>query len=92
MSGGLQHAYDDVARCVHCGKIAVGPCASCKKPVCGDCCTLTEGGLTTFAICLECDRRGGRSLSSGWTRLLLGVFALLLALAAFALLSVVLLR
>ena len=93
MSGGLQHVGDDdVARCVHCGKVAAGPCASCKKPVCGDCCTLTEGGATVFAICLDCDRRGGRSLSGGWTRLLLGFAALIVLLALFALLSVTFLR
>ena len=93
MSGGLQHVGDDdVARCVHCGKPAAGPCASCRKPVCGDCCTLTEGGATVFAICLECDRRGGRSLGAGWMRLLLGFGALLVVLALFAFLSVKYLR
>ncbi|HEX6276408.1 MAG TPA: hypothetical protein VFZ53_25380 [Polyangiaceae bacterium] len=54
------------ARCVSCGALAVGPCARCRNPVCGDCCVLTSGGSTTFAICLACERRGGSSLTSGW--------------------------
>jgi hypothetical protein len=41
--------------------------------VCGDCCELTEGGATTFAICLSCVRRGGVSLSPAW----LGLFGYL---------------
>ena len=65
---GLAH-YDDggaPARCKHCGVLAVGPCARCREPVCGNCCVLTEGGATTWAICLGCDRRGGHSLRAGW--------------------------
>jgi hypothetical protein len=54
------------ARCVSCGAIAVGPCARCRNPVCGDCCVLTTGGSTTFAICSSCERRGGSSLRAGW--------------------------
>lgn len=71
------------ALCKHCSAEAVGPCARCHAPVCGDCCVLTEGGATTFAICLSCDRHGGRSLSSGWSTVLgwvLGPIALLLFL------------
>jgi hypothetical protein len=34
--------------------------------VCGDCCVLTEGGTKTFAICLGCDERSGRSLRRAW--------------------------
>lgn len=59
-----------VARCKLCGKTAAGPCARCRSPVCGDCCELTEGGATTFAICLTCVRRGGASLAPGWWHLL----------------------
>ena len=93
MTGGLQHVGDDDgARCVHCGKLAAGPCASCKKPVCGDCCTLTEGGVKVFAICLECDRRGGRSLTAAWRSLALAFVVLLLVLAAFAGVSIWLAR
>jgi hypothetical protein len=93
MSEGLQHAGDDdVTRCVHCGRPAAGPCASCRKPVCGDCCTLTEGGVQVFAICLACDRKGGRSLSPAWRSLALAFVGLIVALAAFAALSVWLLR
>ena len=57
--GGYEH-------CVYCGKLAVGPCARCEAPVCGDCCVLTEGGAKTYAICLDCERRAGRSLRAGW--------------------------
>ena len=93
MSGGLQHVDDDdVARCVHCGKPAAGPCASCRKPVCGDCCTLTEGGLQVFAICLACDRTKGRSLAPAWRSFVLAFALLIVALAAFAGLSLWLLR
>jgi len=34
---------------------------------------LTRGGAEVWAICLGCDRSGGRSLSSGW-RMVLGWF------------------
>jgi fatty acid desaturase len=50
--------------------------------VCGDCCTLTEGGAKVWAICLDCDRRDGRSLTSAWRGLLAWLGGLLLALAA----------
>lgn len=85
----LEHSFDDEARCVHCGRPAAGPCASCREPVCGDCCTLTEGGTKVFAICLDCDRRGGRSLTPAW-RGVVGLLALVLGglLAVVALLSV----
>jgi hypothetical protein len=78
------------ARCHSCGALAVGPCARCRNPTCGDCCVLTSGGSTTFAICHACERRGGSSLSAGWVAVL-GWFAkpilgLLLALVVLYLL------
>ena len=78
------------ARCFSCGALAVGPCARCRQPVCGDCCVLTSGGLTTFAICLACNRRGGSSLTAGW-RSVLGWFVkpLLALIAALILLYLV---
>ena len=68
MTGQLQLAGGggDEAKCVTCGAKAVGPCARCHAPVCGDCCELTEGGAHTWAICLACAGSGGRSLSRGW--------------------------
>jgi hypothetical protein len=81
--GDLLH-YDDggsVARCVRCGAVAAGPCARCRSPVCGDCCVLTEGGAGTWAICLACARRGGRSLGGPW-RTVLGWILLPIALLA----------
>jgi hypothetical protein len=62
----LSHGGPADARCKHCGAVAVGPCARCRSPVCGDCCVLTQGGTQPWAICLGCDRSGGRSLSAGW--------------------------
>ncbi len=54
------------ATCIVCGALAVGPCARCELPVCGDCCVLTEGGTKPYAICLRCERAGGRELSHAW--------------------------
>jgi hypothetical protein len=48
--------------------------------VCGDCSTLTEGGAKVWAICLDCDRRGGRSLTGAWARLGLYLAGLLVLL------------
>ncbi len=92
MSGGLQIAGDDGPRCGVCGAEAVGPCASCRTLVCGDCCVLTEGGVETWAICVRCDRRKGRKLGSGWRVVVGWLVLVLVALALFAGASVVLLR
>ncbi len=79
----MHHDFDDGdARCVHCGARAVGPCAACDLPVCGNCCVLTEGGARTYAICLECDRRRGRSLWGKWGAVLGWIGLPILALAA----------
>jgi hypothetical protein len=78
----LQHIDDDSgARCVHCGTKAAGPCASCHSPVCGDCSTLTEGGVQVWAICLACANRKGRSLSGAWRSLVLWLAMLLAGIA-----------
>ena len=53
--------------------------------MCGDCCTLTEGGVKTWAICLECDRKKGRSLKSAWGSFgifLIGILVVLGAIVA----------
>lgn len=78
----LHHDDGAIARCRHCGSPAVGPCARCHAPVCGNCCVLTQGGWRVFAICLTCERRGGRSLTPAWFRVLwwIAVPILLLAL------------
>jgi hypothetical protein len=82
MTRDLQQAGDDPgARCVHCGAQAAGPCASCHSPVCGDCSTLTEGGVRVWAICLACERRRGRSLSGAWAGLVIWLVAILALLA-----------
>jgi hypothetical protein len=70
------------ATCSHCGAIAVGPCARCRRPTCGDCCELTEGGATTFAVCLACVKRGGKSLAGPYRELLLWLGMGILGLAA----------
>jgi hypothetical protein len=79
----LQHSGDDgPERCAFCSNEAAGPCASCRRSVCGDCCTLTSGGAKTWAICLDCDRKKGSSLAGAWTRLAVWAVGLLAALAA----------
>jgi hypothetical protein len=80
-----QHDFEDGdARCVHCGGVAVGPCARCNLPVCGACCVLTEGGARVYAICLACERRRGRSLRGGWVAVLTWVLVPILLLFALS--------
>lgn len=78
-----------VTRCRHCGKPAAGPCARCRASVCGDCSVLTEGGATTFAICIGCAEHG-TGLQRPWLQLLawlggLVAIGLVIALALAAL-------
>jgi hypothetical protein len=73
-----------VARCKLCENPAVGPCARCKAAICGDCCELTDGGATTFALCLTCVRRGGSTLRPAWLGLLGWLAMIILPLAAVA--------
>jgi hypothetical protein len=80
------------ARCSHCGATAAGACARCHRPTCGDCCELTEGGATTFAVCLACVKRGGKSLGGAYRDLLLWLAAGIIGLAAIAALFAVLRR
>jgi hypothetical protein len=79
-----------VARCKICGAVAVGPCARCRSPVCGDCCELTDGGATTFAVCTRCARVGGATLAPGWRGLLGWLALIVLGLVALAALAVAL--
>jgi hypothetical protein len=72
---------DGLERCVQCGALAAGPCARCGRAVCGDCCVLTEGGATVWAVCKSCDHRGGRSLSAGWKAAILWLVLPILGLA-----------
>jgi hypothetical protein len=60
--------------------------------VCGDCSVLTEGGVDTWAICTRCDRKKGRSLSSGWSSIVLWLVTLVGALVLIAAVVVVLSR
>lgn len=91
MTSLLSSGEPPAARCKLCGKPAVGPCARCRGAVCGDCCELTEGGATTFAVCLTCARRGGTSLAPAWLGLLGWLALIVLGLAGVAL-AVALLR
>lgn len=57
--------------------------------MCGDCCTLTEGGTTTWAICLDCldcDRRKGRSLGGAWRSLGVWLIGILVVLTSIVVL------
>lgn len=82
MSGSLRTVGDDAPpRCSFCAREAAGPCASCRRLVCGECCTLTEGGVRTWAICLECDRKKGSWLGGAWGSFGAWLVALLVGLA-----------
>jgi hypothetical protein len=72
----------DLVRCTVCGALAAGPCARCRRPVCGDCCELTEGGVKTWAVCLSCAKGAGKSVSRAWLGLLGWLALVVLALAA----------
>lgn len=78
--------YDSppVTRCSLCGRAAAGPCARCRRSVCGDCCVLSTGGVTTFAVCLTCARRNA-ALARPWRSLLLWLAGILLVLATLGL-------
>jgi hypothetical protein len=73
--GGFEH-------CASCGALAAGPCARCRKPLCGDCCVITEHGSKPWALCFACAKKGGRSLRSAWLGLLLWLGLPLALLAA----------
>jgi hypothetical protein len=45
--------------------------------VCADCCELTQGSASTFAVCTRCARDGGRSLAPAWLGLM-GWFGLVM--------------
>ena len=52
---------------------------------------LTDGGAKVWAVCLRCEKKGGKSLSSGWLAVLswialptLGLGVLLLLLGTIA--------
>jgi hypothetical protein len=49
--------------------------------VCGECCTLTEGGTRLWAVCLDCDRKKGRSLTGVWRGFGVWLVGLLLVMA-----------
>ena len=59
--------------------------------VCGDCCVLSDGGASTFALCTTCEKRGGASLRPGWLGLVLWLGAVVAVIAAVAI-ALVLLR
>lgn len=88
MSGQLIQSGDDggFEHCSICGALAAGPCARCRRPLCGDCCVITRHGATQWAICRSCERGGGSSLRSAWIGLLAWLGAGLLALVALILL------
>ena len=85
MSGSLQHVEDEGARCSVCGALAVGPCARCEAPLCGDCCVIVRGKAKPYAVCPSCEK-GGAPLANAWSGLLrwLAAIFVLLALATAA--------
>jgi hypothetical protein len=91
MSGLMSHGDPPVTRCAICqSRDAAGPCARCKRSICGECCELTDGGATTFAICLTCVKRGGSSLAPAWIGLLVWLGAIMLGLATVGVLLMLL--
>ena len=82
MSSLMSSGDPPVTRCALCqARDAAGPCARCRRSVCGDCCELTDGGATTFAICLTCVKRGGSSLAPAWFGLLAWLAVIIVGLA-----------
>lgn len=80
-----------VERCKLCRRRdAAGPCARCRSAVCGDCCELSTGGATPFAVCLSCVRRGGATLTSAWVGLLGWLGAIVLVCVGLGILFMVL--
>jgi hypothetical protein len=90
MTSLMSNSDGPTARCKLCQREAVGPCARCRSPICGDCCELTDGGATTFAICLTCVKRGGASLAPAWLGLLGWLALIVLPLVGIAALLVLL--
>jgi hypothetical protein len=68
------------ARCVICGAAAAGPCARCKRMVCGDCCELVQGA-GTFAVCTRCAKQG---TNLGWVVVLGWLALVIVGLAGIA--------
>ena len=91
MPGLQSHGDPPIARCALCGRAAAGPCARCRRTVCGDCCVLTDGGLSTFAVCLTC-ARGGARMDRPWLGLLGWLAGVVLALALVAVVVALLAR
>jgi hypothetical protein len=86
LSGGLQHVEDDGVGCRFCGAKAVGPCARCEAPLCGDCCVIVRGAAKPYAVCPPCERQG-TPVGKAWRDLLLwlgGILLVLVALVAVA--------
>jgi hypothetical protein len=48
--------------------------------MCGDCVVLTQGGASVWAVCIACERRGGRSLRAGWGAAMFWLIVPILAL------------
>lgn len=91
MSGLMSHGDPPATRCAICkSRDAAGPCARCRRSICGDCCELTDGGASTFAICHTCVKRGGSSLAPAWLGLLLWLGGIMLCLAAVGVLLMLL--
>ena len=84
MTGTLAHSGDGggFEHCASCGALAAGPCARCRKPLCGDCCVIVRHGANPWAVCKRCARRQGKSLAGPWLRLGLWLLVVLVGLGA----------
>jgi hypothetical protein len=72
--GGFEH-------CAVCHALAAGPCARCRKPLCGDCCVIVTHSAQPWAICKACANKG-TSLRSAWLSLVTWLMVPLFFLAA----------
>lgn len=69
--------------CTLCGAIAAGPCATCHRLVCGDCCEVTGGSVKKVAVCTRCALQGrGRVGLRAWAPILLPLVGLAVGLVA----------
>lgn len=71
--------------CTLCGAVASGPCATCKRMVCVECCEVTGGSVKKVAVCTRCADQGrGRVGWRAWAPILLPLTGLAVVLVVIA--------